>query len=408
MLAFVTFSLLVTMSLSQTESFVRGSLQYWLVVVPAVVFPLLGLPDIVRTLFGRGKLLLILLLWAGGWHAAMGDARATVQLCATVLALTWISTDRAAINVQDLTRLYLLLLVVGLSVSAFSNFNRYGLIPGYSDPVYGLWRVSFFPNIAYTGALSLVMLVVLTHSKERARRHPVVLAIATYFFVLCFVRAALIAGLVYLVLYFFFCRNSAMRPARMFWIALAVAVGFNVAVVSSANILYALQDNVFVSTFLLRGETNLSVNDILYQLYRPWLWKAHLQLLYSSPAWMGWGSPEFYQSMLDASGPPLATIGSESLPTRLLASYGIAGLLFTLYLIQQLRRLAFRGDRWACACFPAVFILMMNWGGIFHPTDGMFALLLLPITRGSNGFLDDQTGSVVSLAAPAIPPKYAA
>ena len=345
---------------------------------------------------------MIFLLLAGGWQLATGDAKATVQLCAIVLVLTWISTDRASINVRDLTRLYLLLLIVGLSVSLLSDFNRYGLIPGYSDPVYGRWRVSFFPNIAYTGTLSLVMLLVLTRSKERAGRHPIVLAIAIYFLAFCFVRATLIAATIYVLLYHSFCKNSARRPTRMFWIALAVAFGLNMAVFSSANILYAMQDNALVSTFLCRGETDLSVNDILYQLYRPWLWKAHLHLFFSSPAWMGWGAS--YQSMLDAEGPPFPTIGSESLPTRLLASYGIGGLLFTLYLVRQLRELAFRDDRWACACFPAVFILMMNWGGIFHPTDGMFVLLLLTITRGSNGIVDDLTCSIEPLAGPVAQP----
>jgi len=400
MLVFVALSLLVTMSLGQTEGFARGSLQYWLVVTPAVVLPLLDLAAIVKTLLGRAKLLLVLLLWAGGWHFAAGDARATFQLCAIILVLTWISTERASINVRDLTRLYLLLIVVGLSISFLSDFNHYGLVPGLSDPVYGLWRVSFFPNIAYTGTLSLVMLLVLTRTKERAGQHPVVLIIAIYFLAFSFVRAALIAAIIYLVLYYYFRRRATLQTARMFWIALVVAFGVNIAVASSANILYALQDNPLVSTIFLRGKNDLSVDDILYQLYRPWLWTAHLRLFLSSPVWMGWGSPEFYQPMLDATGPPLATTGSESVPTRLLASYGIAGMLFTLYLVRQLRELAFRDDRWACACFPAVFFLMMNWGGVFHPTDGMFILLSLMTTRGSDGFIDDLTGSTEPLAEP--------
>jgi hypothetical protein len=101
---------------------------------------------------------------------------------------------------------------------------------------------------------------------------------------------------------------------------------------------------------------------------------------------MGWGS--FYQAMLDAGGTPIATTGSESLPTRLLATYGLAGVLFTFYLVRRLRVLAFRDDRWACACFPAIFVLMMNWGSVFHPTDGMFVILTLMVTKGSAGFIE--------------------
>lgn len=391
MIGFVALSLLVTMSLGQIEGFQRGSLQYWLVVAPALLFPLLDLRAIVTTLLGRAKLLLWFLLLAGSWHFFKGDTRAVVPLCALVLGMTWISTDRAQINVQDLTRLYLIVVLVGLLISFLSDFNRYGIVPGFSDPIYGLWRVSFFPNIAYTGTLSLVMVLVLTRTKAGIRQHPIVFVVASYFLVFSQVRGALIALLIYAVLYRYFCKDRAIRPNRMFWIALIVAFGVPLAVFWSAGLLYALQNNGVVSALFLRGETNLSIDDILFQLYRPWLWATHLHLFLSSPAWMGWGSPEFYQSVLDATGPPLATTGSESLPTRLLASYGIAGIFFTLYLVRLLRESDRRDDRWACACFPAVFFLLMSWGSIFHPTDAMFVLLLLTVTRGSAGFVSGLT-----------------
>jgi hypothetical protein len=229
------------------------------------------------------------------------------------------------------------------------------------------------------------MLMVLTSSKQRVKSHPIVLAVAIYFLVFSFVRAALVAAVIYLTLRHFFNKYRRPRPARLFWIAVIVGFGFTLAIFFSAPILYLLQDYQVVSTFLLRGQTNLSTSDILYQLYRPWLWNAHIHLFFSSPGWMGWGSS--YQAIFDAGEKPLATNGSESLPTRLLAIYGVAGILFTFYLVRRLRVSAFRDDRWACACFPAIFILMMNWGSVFHPTDGMFVILMLMITRGAAGFV---------------------
>lgn len=391
MIVFITLSLSVTMSLEQLSSFERGSLQYWLLVTPALLFSLLDPHELLKTLFGKAKLLLIMLLWVGSWYFAIGDPRAIIQLGGFVLVLAWISTDRAEIDVRDLVRLYVLLILIGISVKLLSDFNHYGLVPGYSDPVYGRLRVSFFPNVAYTGILSLGMLMVLTSSEQRAKTHPIVLAVAIYFLVFSFVRAALLAALMYLILRHVFGKYRRPRAARLFWIAVIVGFGFNLAVFSSAPILYVLQDNEVVSTFLLRGQTNLSIAEILFQLYRPWLWNAHLTLFYSSPGWMGWGS--YYQAVFDAGGKPLPTNGSESLPTRLLATYGIAGVLFTLYLVRRLRVLAFRDDRWACACFPAIFILMMNWGSVFHPTDGMFVLLMLMITKGSAGFVESRRPS---------------
>lgn len=386
MTAFVALSLLVTMSLGQTEIIERDSLRYWLIVTPAILLPLLDLRAIVTTLLGRASLLLLFLLLAGGWHLLNGDIRATVQLCLLVLGIAWISTLRAHIYVQDLTRLYWVLLLIGLLISLLSSFNRYGVVPGSSDPQYGVWRVSFFPNIAYTAAFSLVIVLVLTRTKATLYNNSAIFAVAVYFLVFSQVRAVIIAVLIYAVLYRFFCRSEVARPSQMFWIALVVALGAPLAVFWSGALLYAMQDNLLVSVLFLRGKTNLSLDAISYQLYRPWLWSAHLHLLVSSPAWMGWGSPEFYQPVLDAALPPISTGGTESLPTRLLASYGIPSILFTLYLVRLLRESSREDDRWACACFPAVFFLLMNWGGIFHPTDAMFVLLLLPLTRGSVGF----------------------
>ncbi len=390
MIAFVTISLLVSMSVGQMEGFERGSLQYWLTVLPALLFPLHDLRAIVETLLGRARLLLWFLLWAGVWHFFQGDARTTMQICALVLGVAWISTDRAQIRVEDLTRLYLALVVVGLMILLFSGFNQYAVVPGFTDPEFGIWRISFFPNVAYTGALSLVVILVLTRTRDGIRQHPLVFAIASYFLVLSFVRSALVAVLIYALLYRYFCRDQDARPRRMFWIALVVAFGLPIAAFWSAGLLYVLQDNPLISVFFLRGKTGLSIDDILYQLYRPWLWVTHFQLFFSSPAWMGWGS--LYQSALDATGPPQATIGSESLPTRLLANYGLPGIFFTLYLVGLLREAARAGDRWACACFPAVFFLLTNWGSLFHSTDAMFVLLLLTIARGTKGYTSTEGG----------------
>lgn len=392
MIGFVAISLLVTMSLGQLEILERGSFRYWLVVVPAILLPLLDLRAVVTTLLGRASLLLLFLLWAGAWHLFKGDVRVTAQLGALVLGIAWISTPRAQIGVQDLTRLFLILVLIGLLIS-FLGFNRYGIVPGFSDPSYGLWRVSFFPNIAYTAALSLVIVLVLSRTKAGLWRHPIAFAIACYFLAFSQVRGAFVAVLIYAVLYYYFCRSEAGRPNRMFWMALFVALGAPVAVYWSADVLHALQNSRVVSVLFLRGKTDLALDDILFQLYRPWLWGAHLHLFLSSPAWMGWGSPEFYQSVLDTTSPPQVTTGSESLPTRLLASYGIPGILFTLHLVRLLRESARRDDRWACACFPAIFFLLVNWGSIFHPTDAMFVLLLLMVTRGSAGFRDEQPGA---------------
>jgi hypothetical protein len=389
MLLFVTLSLLITMSLDQLGSIERGSLRYWLLIAAASLLPLLNLQEIIKSLFDRAKLLFVLLLLGGGWHLLWGDPRATVQLLVLIVALTWISTDRALMCVTDLVRLYLMLIVLGALIQVMTSLNVYGLVPGFSDPAFGRWRVSFFPNIAYTGILSLAVFMVLTRSETLARAHTLVLVLAVYFLIFSFVRGALVAAVIYLALFYWFNRYPVPRPRRMFWIASSVAICFNVAILFSGGVLYYFQDNSIVSALLLRGQTGLSLEQIQYQLYRPWLWETQFQLFQSSPWLMGWGSADFYQlvsGMYENAKDMLISGGAESIPARMLVAYGLVGVLFTLYFFVRLRDFARQDDRWACACFPALFVLMMNWGSVFHPTDGMFVLLLLIMTRGSEGY----------------------
>ena len=387
MTAFVVVGVLVAMTVSQFKNIEVGSFRYWLLVLSALLLPLFDLVAIIRTLLGSALLLLGFAVVAGGWHLAAGDVRAVVQLLLLVYIAAWVATDRATLNADDIGRLYLLAVGLGIVVLLFTDQNIYSLVPGRANSAVAAGRVSFFPNIAYTGLLSFAVLLVLTRDRRLARRHAVVLVMAIYFLVFSSVRATLIAAAVYLTLYFWFNRYSKAEPVRMFWTALLVAVGLNIAIWQSAKVLFLLQDNFLVSTFLLRGETGISLDRIAYQLYRPWLWEVQAKIFAASPAWMGWGVFDFSKLVVGES-PPLNSSGSESLPMRLLTVYGIPALLFTSYLVVCLYRSARRDDRWACASFPAIFMLMMNWGSSFHPTDFVFVLLMLVVSRGAAGYAD--------------------
>jgi hypothetical protein len=389
---FVVVGLLVAMSVSQFENIQPGSFRYWVAVGTALLLPFLDLTAIIKTLTGRAVLLLLFLLVGGAWHLFAGHERAVLQLLLLVYVSTWISTDRAVLNAHDIARLYVLLLGIGAAVLLLTDLNIYSLIPDRAMSPSAAGRVSFFPNIAYTGLFSLAAFMVLTKDKALARSHLVVLALAVYFLIFSWVRASLIAAIIYLLLLYWFNRYSEPKPRQMFWTSLFVGVGLNVAIALSARVLYFLQDNYLVSLLFLRGETHISFDRIEYQLYRPWLWKVQLEIFAASPAWMGWGAYDFWQMVSDKS-PPVFTAGTESLPLGLMTVYGIPALLFTVYLVVCLRRSARRDDRWACACFPAIFVLMMNWGSSFHPADVVFVLFMLIVARGSEGYVSTRTQS---------------
>ncbi|QDW39793.1 hypothetical protein FFI89_023170 [Bradyrhizobium sp. KBS0727] len=407
MLVYVTLSLFMTMSVLQTTAIERGSWQYFAYVSLAILPLLVSFPEIFRILFGRCGPLFVMLLLAGSWEIFTGDVRAAAQLLLLVFITAWVSTDRAALDTRDLARLYIALILTGVIILSAATLNPYSLIPGRALPDFGIWRVSFFPNIAYSGMLSLALLLVLTRDAEPMRGRSVLIAVAGYFLVFSFVRAALIAALMYVVLRLWFGRWREPRPRLMFWIALFVAFGFVIAMGVSANILYRIQEYSWVSTLLLRGEKNLTVDAIAYQLYRPWLWDQQWSLFASSRWLMGWGSADFYGLVAKTVENPDTIIiseGSEALPTRLLVVYGLPGLLFTVYLVARLRALARTDDRWACACFPPLFTLMMTWGSVFHPSDAMFLIFLLIMTKGAKGFTFAKTATSESDWAKGAPP----
>jgi hypothetical protein len=393
-LIFIAVSFSVTMTLHQLGTIEPGSSRYWILVATTSLLPLVNLNESINVLFGQAKSLLFLLVLGGGWQVLTGDLRAAMQLLALILTLAWISTDRALIDAKDFVRLYIALVALGVLVKLTTSLNVYGLVPGFSEPEFGIWRVSFFPNIAYTGILSLTILMVLTRTKDVARAHRVILAIAAYFLLTSSVRAALVSAIIYFGLMYWFGRKQNISSGRLFWTATLVAIGFNVAILFSVGFLYLIQDNAILSALLLRGQSDLSLDQIQYQLYRPWLWSTHLWLFLTSPGLMGWGSTEFAKlvaMLYDDADNLLISAGTESLPTRMMVAYGVVGSFLTVYFFSRLSHAARIGDTWACACFPAVFVLMMNWGTVFHPTDGLFVLLLLMITKGSQGYVLEQS-----------------
>lgn len=386
LMLFVTLALMVSMSVTQEEAPVPGSFRYWLLVLPAALLPLTGLLPIARVLVSRGWWLLVFLLSAGIWHFLKGDTRAVVQLGLLVWMTAWISSDAARLKAEHIVGLYLGLVALGCVVYVATDLNRWGPLPGMTVADYGVWRVSFFPNIAYTAFLSLVVIMILTRQRARMAQYGFVLAVATYFLVTSFVRTALIALAMYAVLRWWFARRPT--PGRLFWGALLVGFGVNLAIAGSVVVLEFLQQYPIVSRLFLRGETQLSTEEIFQQLYRPWLWWEHIQQFAASPSLMGWGAFDFEELKNTALIEGQEQGDTVSLPTRLLAAYGIPGALFTVYLVARLRAAARARDAWSCACFAPVLLLILQWGSVFHPSDALFALFLMTVVRGSPAFPD--------------------
>jgi len=208
-LAFVVISLCVTMSYTQLVNLEQGSLQYWLLLSSAVLIPLFSIAEIAKVLIGPARLLLILVIAGGGWHFLRGDYSTVLQLGLLVYVLAWVASANTRLLVGDLAIVYLVMVGIGAAVTVLTELSPYSFVPGLTVEEFGRWRVSFFPNIAYTGILSLGLFLLLTRNLASATRRPLVLALVTYFLVFSLVRTALIGFVIYLALRWFYQRKRA-------------------------------------------------------------------------------------------------------------------------------------------------------------------------------------------------------
>jgi hypothetical protein len=384
-LAFIVASFGVTMSIDKLETITRGSFRWWILILFATMAPLTDLGATVRALFGRASPLLVLLLISGSWHALHGDMTAALQLGLLIWVTAWLSSGQVVLRVDDLVKVYLFYVTVGVAVTVLTDFNPYGLIPGRALEEFGVWRVSFFSSIACTGLSSLSLIMLLAHDATTLRKYQTTFAIALYFMVFSLVRSALIALPVFVFLLWWLMRGRS-SPMRLFAIVSSVTIMLNLAVAFSPLLFVGLQEIPIISHLFLQGKSGLSIDEIYGQIYRPWLWAQHVKLAFSSPWFMGWGAFDFAEFMQDEEI-PVGGAGSETIFTRLLASYGFVGILFLVYCVAALIRLSRRKDKWGCAAFAVVFFMMMQWGSMFHPTDANFIVYMIMLLQGTDGFV---------------------
>ncbi len=111
-----------------------------------------------------------MLIVSAAWHAFRLDVNAILQLGLLVWITAWLSSGQVTLRVDDLVKIYLLFVAIGVVLSLSTDFSPYGLVPGWSHKDFGMWRVSFFPNIAYSGLFSLAMVILLTRDWQTAKR----------------------------------------------------------------------------------------------------------------------------------------------------------------------------------------------------------------------------------------------
>lgn len=378
----LTWSLMMAMTVSQDYVAEQSTFRYLMFTMPIIIAALCRPLALTTALGGKAMWLVPFLFLSAAHHSIQGDFAAALQVGLLVLGLVWLCSPPVQFNRQDVYRLYGAFVAIGFFVWIATDFNRWGLIPGTTDPAYGIWRISFFSNIAFSGFFSLFVILVATKDGWRNSDNRYILALALYFLIFSYVRTAAICLVLYVFCQFIF--RKINRPSYLFLISLLISIAINVLIAFSSSLFNFLQDLPVISRLFLRGESQLTEFEIYQQLYRPWLWGEQLKLAVSSPYFLGWGSIPFVDlvqnSIFDYG---LESGDSVSLPTKLLSQFGLAAIFFWIFLIVCLKQAADRMDRWGCAVFPVVFTAMMHWGSMFHVTDPMAILYFGLLVKGS-------------------------
>jgi hypothetical protein len=426
-LLFLAYSLLLTVYMGQERIVSRGEPLYWLLTLPAVAAPLPRLRQTVENLiFGCARPIAVMGVTASLWFGLRGDTGAVPPIILIAWVSAWASRSEVRINVRWLFAIILVFYGIGslsfvlqppfekyswlmqeyqgdpLGADAADSgnialppqdregidINAWGILPGQTAPAYGPWRISMVPNIATSGIISLfVFLIALKHLGFRWLNITTVVA-AAYFTILSFVRSALI-GLVLCsattVVLTLLPDNARLRVT----VAFAMTLGLILIVGLSPFALYHLQDIPLISRLLLRNQSGLSLEAIYRQAYRPWLWLQHLQIFWQSDYLMGYGSSLAQSATEKLLNANQIRSDSVSLPTRLLATYGLPALGFFYFLGERCYTHAKENDVWGVSMLSLLIWLMMTWGSIFHPTNAIFVLALLIIGRGGNAFHED-------------------
>ena len=426
---FMGFSLLLTVFIGQERIISRGEPLYWVLVIPALVLPVIRIRQTLRNLFfGVGRPLAVMGIAAAVWYLAKCDWQTLIPLFLFVWSAGWACREEVQIGVKWLLVLILCFYALGtiafIAQPSFEKFawlnaeyqgdpsavlreepeaenktvlppqdldgidiNPWGVLPGQTAPAYGPWRISVTPNIATSGIISLLLfLIFIRRMRIKSLNLGAPLA-ALYFAVLSFVRAVLIGLVVFAATQSVLKAipdNAKVRVAAAF----TMTTGFVVISGLAPYALYYLQDFGPVSRLFLRGQTDLSLYDIYRQAYRPWLWSQHLRLFWDSGYLMGHGSDlakTVADNILNAGQ---IRSDSVSLPTRLLATYGLSTIGFVYFLGERCYAHAKNNDIWAVSMLAVIVWLMMTWGSIFHPTNALFALALLIIGKGKSAFLE--------------------
>ena len=384
---FLVISLAISVSLEQEGVIVPKSFLYWLLIMISIFPAVFSINRITEKIVRDSKWMLIFMVTTLLWGLYNEGSDYILSLLLICISWMYILGATLEIKINNIAKIYIVLVFLGVIIKIFTEINYYEIYPFVKNNDLSQGRVSFAGNIGFAGIFSLLVFMILMSVNEKTYICKMGIFLSLYFIVFSEVRTAWIG----LVLYMFMkiLINLVIDKGKniVFMIVFLVTVFSILGVYITPYIIGNIDFDFFGVGLFTQGKTFLEAEEIAIQMYRPLLWIEQLNQFFSSQYLMGLGSAAINIDIF--KGIDVGYGGDTvSYPTRLLAYYGIPAILFIYATNNALLKHIKNNDVLAICSWPVNYIVMLNWGSLFHPTDVVGVLYLLLIFRGSNVFIN--------------------
>ena len=353
----------------------RGSVMYWLFVIPIALFSalLLGAMGVAARLNTPSWLVSVYAIVVSAVALVRGDYQTLASTLLLCSALVVIFAGRLSPSVDFLNRLFLLSIALN-SLLFLLGRTIYAVIPGFSTGGEFWWRVSAFPAVATSAFFSLIVFFLnLRHRDAYLRK--VCLVVSLYFVLFSGIRSALIAGILaggYMLLVR--ARFVKRTPTKVVYLFFAVIVLVSSLFLTQLLLTIPSFSSEGLNMYLFRSAEGLqSQEDAARAIYRTWLWSEHLRIASQNPI-LGVGTFNF--GLVSSIDPLFGANGSEAFLTGLYARVGVPAVLLVAALLSAIVRGLESNDDMHILVGLAMFVAMLAYGSFINAYDFVFLVMI--------------------------------
>ena len=388
---FLAVSFSISISMEQEGVITPKSFLYWALIISSVLPAFFKMKIISINIAKKWKWIIVFFCITFIWNAFHEGVDFVLSLMLMCISWAYIFGSGLTLKINNIAKIFLAVVVAGGLIKQFTEINYYDLIPYIKINNLSEGRVSFAGNIGFAGIFSLLVFMLLVSETKNTIFIKLGLALSIYFIIFSQVRTAWIGMAVFvsmkIILIFIKDKSDYIIITTVIF-----ATILNIIILFFApQIIGNLNFDIFGIELITQGKGSIDADALAIQMYRPLLWAEQIKQFYLSPYMMGLGSAA---SNIDIFGGVDVGYGGDtvSYPTRLLAYYGMPALLFIFSTIYALWSHIKIKDSLAICAWPVCYLVMLNWGSLFHPTDAVGILYLLLIFKGSTVFLSDCKG----------------